>query len=201
MDQLQTAFRRLRRWSADAAAGGRGMPSSSAEETAAYLQEVLTLFPYTEEARRWLSTAIAFEVVDLSSTRCGGFWIPGQNKVQLFTAQYEAAIHELAHAWWHTRRIGQEDAMIDATIALSMESDPRYARTADLAFGYIHGIPEQHWDGMLVDRNDWEMYAGLASGMMADVRLVPPYVRVFYDGMFAQLPDTAPSPAAAAPHG
>jgi hypothetical protein len=177
------------------------MPSSSAAETAAYLQEVLALFPYTEEARHWFSTAITFEVVDLRSTRGGGFWIPEQNKVQLFTAQYEAAIHELAHAWWHTRRIGQEDAMIDATIALSMESDPRYARTAQLAFGYIHGIPEQHWDGMLVDRNDWEMYAGLASGMMADVRLVPPYVRVFYDGMYTHLPDTAPSPAADAPHG
>jgi len=39
---------------------------------------------------------------------------------------------------------------------------------------------------MLVERNDWEMYAGLASGMMADVRLVP---------------DDAPSPAALAPHG
>src|SRR5260370_38171947 len=102
------------------------MPSSSAEETAAYLQEVLTLFPYTEEARRWLSTAIAFEVVDLSSTRGGGFWIPDQNKVQLFTAPYEAAIQELAHAWGHTRRIGQEHAIIDASIALCMESDPPY---------------------------------------------------------------------------
>src|SRR5260370_21649531 len=90
VDQLQTAFRRLRRWSADAAAGGRGMPSSSAEETAAYLQEVLALFPYTEEARRWLSTAIAFEVLDLSSTPRGAFWIPDEHKVQLLTDQYAA---------------------------------------------------------------------------------------------------------------
>ena len=56
--------------------------------------------------------------------------------------------------------------------------------------------PEQNWPGMLVDRNDWEMYAGMASGMMADLRLVPPYVREFYADMYELLPDDAPSPAA-----
>jgi len=91
--------------------------------------------------------------------------------------------------------------MIEITIALSRESDPRFARLAGLAHGYIHGIPEQHWAGMLVERNDWEMYAGLASGMMADMRLIPPYVRPFYEGMYRLLPDDAPSPAALAPHG
>jgi hypothetical protein len=40
----------------------------------------------------------------------------------------------------------------------------------------------------------------MASGMMADLRLVPPYVRHFYDGMYLLLPDDAPSPAALAPH-
>lgn len=167
---------------------------------AAYRDDVLTRFPYTEEARRWLSTQIGFEVQDLSSTRGGGYWYPDQRKVFLFTAQYEAAIHELAHAWWHDRRIGREEEMIQATIRLSEERDPRYARTAGLAHGYIHGISEQNWAGMLVERNDWEMYAGLASGMMADMRLIPPYVRPLYDGMYLLLPDDAPSPAARAPH-
>ncbi|HKV84739.1 MAG TPA: hypothetical protein VJN88_09295, partial [Ktedonobacterales bacterium] len=89
----------------------RGNPLSAARSpaVAAYRDEVLTTFPYTDEARRWLRTAIGFEVEDLSSTRGGGYWYPDQNKVFLFTAQYEAAIHELAHAWWHTRRIGQEE--------------------------------------------------------------------------------------------
>ncbi len=167
---------------------------------AAFREEVLSLFPYREEAKQWLRTQIGFEVQDLTSTRGGGFWIPDQNKVFLYTAQDEAAIHELAHAWWHYRRAGQEDAMIEATIRLSEETDPRYRRMQQLAYGYIHGIPEQHWPGMLVDRNDWEMYAGLASGMMADMRLVPPYVRVFYADLYALLPDEAPSPAALAPH-
>ena len=167
---------------------------------AAFREEVLTLFPYAEAAKEWFRTAIGFEVEDLSSTRGGGYWYPDQSKVFLFTAQYEAAIHELAHAWWHTRRIGQEDALIATTIELSRESEPRYARMQRLAHGYIHGIPEQGWAGMLVDRNDWEMYAGMASGMMADLRLVPPYVRRFYEGMYILLPDDAPSPAARARH-
>ena len=185
------------------AAGGSGRAISAAANpaVAAYREEVLAAFPYTEEARSWFRRAIGFEVEDLSSVRGGGYWYPDQNKVFLFTAQYEAAIHELAHAWWHTRRIGQEDALIDATIALSREIDRRYERMQRLAYGYIHGIPDQGWAGMLVDRNDWEMYAGMASGMMADLRLVPPYVRRFYEGMYTLLPEDAPSQAARAAHG
>jgi len=178
-----------------------GISAATNPAVAAYREEVLATFPYTDEAKRWLRSAVGFEVEDLGSTRGGGYWYPDENKVFLFTAQYEAAIHELAHAWWHYRRAGQEDALIEATIALAAERDPRYARMAALAHGYIHGIPAQNWPGMLVDRNDWEMYASMASGMMADLRLVPPYVRRFYDGLFMLLPDGAPSPAAVAPHG
>lgn len=179
----------------------RSISAADNPAVAAYREEVLVAFPYTDEARRWLRSAVGFEVEDLGSTRGGGYWFPDENKVFLYTAQYEAAIHELAHAWWHYRRAGQEDALIEATIALARETDPRYARMQGLAHGYVHGIAEQNWAGMLVDRNDWEMYAGMASGMMADMRLVPPYVRTFYEGMYALLPEDAPSPAAVAPHG
>lgn len=177
----------------------RGAPPSPGER--AFLRDVLTRFPYTVEAREWLSSGIEFEVADLASTRGGGFWIPERNKVFLYTGQYEAAVHELAHAWWHERRIGQEDELMQATIALSEEMDPRYRRMRDLAYGYIHGIPSQGWAGMLVERNDWEMYAGMASGMMSDLRLVPPYIRRFYLSMYTLLPDGAPEPARVAPHG
>jgi hypothetical protein len=166
----------------------------------AFREDVLRRFPYTSSAREWLRDAIDFEVGDLSSVRGGGYWLPEQNRVVLATAQYEAAIHELAHAWWHPRRIGQEEDLIQATIALAADSEARYRRLHDLAYGYIHGIPAQGWAGMLAERNDWEMYAGLASGMMADIRLVPPYIRRFYLSLFTLLPDDAPSPAATAPH-
>ncbi len=175
--------------------------ASTNPAVAAFRDETLDRFPYTVAAKEWLRTEIDFEVADLASVRGGGYWIPEERKVYLFTAQYEAAIHELAHAWWHDRRIGQEDELIAATIALAQENDRRYTRMQGLAYGYIHGIPAQGWAGMLVDRNDWEMYAGMASGMMADMRLVPPYVRRFYDGMYTLLPDDAPSPAAQAKHG
>jgi hypothetical protein len=175
-----------------------GRMSGDAER---YLDEVFATFPYTAEAQAWLRGNIALTVQDLTSVRGGGYWDPAHNLVCLFTAQYEAAIHELAHAWWHPRRLGQEEALIQATIALAAEPDPRYARLQGLAYGYIHGIPEQHWPGMLVERNDWEMYAGLASGMMADLRLAPPSLRTFYAGMYRLLPDDAPSPARVARHG
>ena len=167
---------------------------------AAYLDEVLTTFPYTDAARAWFRSAITFEVENLASTSGGGFWYPDRYAVFLYTAQYEAAIHELAHAWWEERRPRLKDALIAATVALSEETDPRYQRMRELTYGYVHGIPEQNWPGMLVDRNDWEMYAGMASGMMADLRLVPPYVRDFYDSMYELLPDDAPAPASVARH-
>lgn len=179
---------------------GSANVASANPAVAAFRDDVLTRFPYTVTAREWFRAAIEFEVADLSSARGGGYWLPEQRKVFLFTAQYEAAIHELAHAWWHFRRLGQEEDMIQATITLAEEPDPRYRCLRDLADGYIHGIPAQGWAGMLVERNDWEMYAGLASGMMADLRLAPPYIRRFYLSMYTLLPDDFPSPAATAPH-
>jgi hypothetical protein len=74
--------------------------------------------------------------------------------------------------------------MIEATVRLSAEHDERYAAMQSLAFGYVHGIPEQPWEGLLVSRNDWEMFAGLASGSMGDMKLFPPYVRRLYRGLF-----------------
>jgi hypothetical protein len=79
-----------------------------------------------------------------------------------------------------------------AVVQLSKEQDPRYARAQGLAHHYVHGIPSQpdetsptgYWRGMLVDENDWEMFAGLASGVMGDMRLLPPYVRRFFAGLF-----------------
>jgi len=198
-DRLRNAWQQAKDQLAQVGASATSAAHNPA--VAAYRDEVLAHFPYTAEAKHSLSRAIGFEVEDLYSTRGGGYWYPDQNKVYLFTAQYEAAIHEMAHAWWHYRRQGREDALIEATIALSKETDPHYERLTQLAYGYVHGIPEQHWAGMLVDRNDWEMYASMASGMMADLRLIPPYVRTFYDDMYLLLSDDAPSPSEVAPHG
>lgn len=166
----------------------------------AFLEEVFRYFPYTQESMAWLRAAVAFEVEDLNTTRGGGWWQPAEDKVFLYTAQYEAAIHELAHAWWHFRRIGVEEEFMGIVQRLAGEPDSRFARMQTLAHGYIHGIPAQNWAGMLVERNDWEMYAGLASGCMADIRLLPPYIACYYEGLLRRLPDGSPEPVDLAPH-
>ncbi len=198
MDGFRALWQRTRERLAQATSS----PISAARNpaVAAYLDEVLNTFPYTDAAKAWFHSAITFEVENLDSVSGGGFWYPDRYAVFLYTAQYEAAIHELAHAWWEERRPRLKDALIEATVMLSEETDPRYQRMQRLTYGYIHGIAEQNWPGMLVDRNDWEMYAGMASGMMADLRLVPPYVREFYAEMYELLPDDAPTPASRARH-
>ena len=55
--------------------------------------------------------------------------------------------------------------------------------------GAVAKQPTGSWRGMLVEENDWEMFAGLASGVMGDMRLLPPYVRRFYAGLFVGAAD------------
>lgn len=160
--------------------------SSDSTEQWQFIERVMSERHFTQEAREWLRENVRLKVDDLYSTSGGGYWQPSANEVRLFTAQHEAAVHELAHAWWHYRREPLKDTMIEATVRLSAEKDPHYSDMAGLAFGYVHGIPAQNWPGMLVDRNDWEMFAGLASGSMGDMRKLPPYVRKLYAGLFEQ---------------
>jgi hypothetical protein len=161
-------------------------PSTAGSPDAAweFVERVMQTYYFTPGAQRWLRANVNLRVDDLNSTNGGGYWQPETREVRLFTAQDEAAVHELAHAWWHDRRHPVKDDMIEATVRLSDERDPRYRDTANLAFGYVHGIPEQNWEGLYVTRNDWEMFAGLASGTMGDMRKLPPYVRKLYEGLF-----------------
>jgi hypothetical protein len=147
---------------------------------------------FRAEAVAWLQQwGVRIVVRDPRGRGGGGFWWPDRKLVELFTAQEEAAIHEIAHAWWHSRRLEGTSAagLIVAVVRLSAETDPRYARAAQLAGHYVYGIqaqpdsssPTGWWRGMLVDGNDWEMYAGLASGVMGDITQLPPYLRPFYE--------------------
>lgn len=153
--------------------------------------------PITPEAWEWMKqSGVTVQVRDPRTTTGGGYWWPDRKLVDLFTAQEEAAIHELAHAWWHDRRLKGTAAaeLIVAVVKLSEETDPRYARAAELARLYVYGIPSQRdpnsptgwWRGMLVEGNDWEMFAGLASGTMGHLERLPEYVRRFYAGLFDQ---------------
>ena len=186
-------------------------------EAGDYLEEVFRLFPFTAQAQEWLRRTIRLEVLDRASTLGGGTWHPDRLLVRLNTAQYEAAIHELAHAFWDWQRGNRQtrDAWVAAVQRLAEDADPRWDRVRTLAGHYVHGIaeqpgfeqgmllPEREWGrggGPRGEWNDWEMFAGLASGCMADIRRLPPYLRPFYSDLFAELPPGAPTPEERAPH-
>jgi hypothetical protein len=158
-----------------------------------WFEDLFKRYGFTHQAMAYFRT-LRLEAGDLSAEWGGGFWWGDQRLVQVRGAQDEAAIHELAHAFWHDARLENNAAreIMDAVVRLSSERDPQYARAQGLAHHYVHGIPTQpdpssptgYWRGMLVEENDWEMFAGLASGVMGDMRLLPPYVRRFYAGLF-----------------
>ena len=147
-------------------------------------------YPFTPEAAAWLRQNTAIAVKDAARTQGGGYWYSGSRMVFLFTGQLEAALHEHAHAWWefHGHGLPAADELIDALIRLAAEPDPAYQDMQRLARDYVHGIrePGRDWPGMLVDRNDHEIFAGLASGTMGNMAKLPPYMRVFYRGLFKQ---------------
>ncbi len=186
---LQKLVRALRSLRGSAGVARSGPASVPDQKQCWYLVDgVMSKYHFTPEAQMWLHANVNLCIDNLGSTGGGGYWQPSTGEVRLYTAQHEAAVHELAHAWWHSRREPLKDQMIEAVVRLSAETNPAYASAAKLAFGYAHGIPAQNWPGMLVDRNDWEMFAGLASGTMGDMSLLPPYVRRMYRGLFVMPP-------------
>ncbi|HEX2915229.1 MAG TPA: hypothetical protein VH186_30975 [Chloroflexia bacterium] len=146
--------------------------------------------PLRGRAWQWLQWyGVRVVVKDPHSTRGGGLWWPDKKLVELETAQEEAAIHELAHAWWEERR---KDEAVRTTFSamvkrLSEEKDPQYRRAAELAYVYEHGDPRTGFKGMFLEDGtiiDWEQYAGLASGVMGHLELLPPYIRGYYAELF-----------------
>jgi hypothetical protein len=161
-----------------------------------WLEGFLEAWPFTRRARE-LFRSIQFEAGDLSQEHGGGFWYPETRTVQVRGSQAEALIHELAHAYWEDARARDSTAeqLVTAVQRLAKDRDPRYQVAATLARHYVQGIktqpdansPTGYWQGMRQPDGswmDWEMFAGLASGIMADLSLLPPYVRRFYEGLF-----------------
>ena len=141
--------------------------------------------PIRPSAWEWLvAYGVTVEVKDPASTSGGGYWYPNERRVELFTAQVEAAIHELAHAWYEERRRNDRwrNDFLASVRRLAEETDPRYRRAARLAHIYEYGDSTTGFPGML--DNDAERYAGLASGVMGHINLLPPYVRRFYEALF-----------------
>jgi hypothetical protein len=121
----------------------------------------------------------------------GGYWFGDRGLVLLRGAQDEAAIHELAHAWWERQRSSRRDDLMGLLRSLGRDCPSEYATIGELAGVYCHGIPTQadpssptgYWRGMLAENNDHETFAGFCSGVRARADQMPPDLRVFYRGL------------------
>lgn len=166
-----------------------------------FRDDVLTRYPFTEAARD-LARTVRFDVKNLHAPVGGGGWYgPEARRIVLEGVQDEAALHELAHAWadltgfytehepggppWPTRHY----AFRAAVRAAAEETDPRYERVRFLARQYEYGDAAIGFPGM--GENDAERFAGLASGTMGDLRLMPSYLAAYYEGLFTAPPSDA----------
>jgi hypothetical protein len=170
------------------------MPDGSA-----FRDRVLRRYDFTPAARAVLQT-IPVEIEDLNQPRGGGFWYPSERRIYLYGVQEEACLHELAHAWADEtgfyvdprpddpRRLGRHFAFRADVDRAAQELDPAYLRVAFLAWEYTYGNPATGFKGM--GELDWERFAGLASGVMGDIRLMPPYLRRWYEPLFGGRPES-----------
>lgn len=152
-------------------------------------------YRFTPEASRLLAD-VPLVIRNMREPVGGGWWYgPRGNKVELMGIQDEAAIHEFAHAWAdHSGFYDEVDPTGDAPWPTlnkpfradvhrgALEDDPRYARIVRLCKDYEFGNPDLNFPGMF--ENDSERFAGLASGSMGDLLLMPPYIRRWYTGLF-----------------
>jgi hypothetical protein len=145
--------------------------------------------PFEREAVNYFRT-LRLEVGTLDEPMGGGYWFGDRKLVMLRGTQDEAAVHELAHAFWEQRRTLARDALMEVLRQLGSVPPAGYPRIAELANVYCNGIKTQHdpnsptgyWRGMLAEDNDHETFAGFCSGVMADAHQMPPELRRFYKG-------------------
>ncbi len=183
-----------------AAEGARAALTPRFPDGAAFRDDVLARYPFTDEARGLLR-GVPFEVKNLAAPVGGGGWYgPDGRRIVLEGIQDEAAVHELAHAWADLAGFYQERApdgprwpilhhpFRAAVRQAADDPDPRYDRVQFLAHQYEYGDQSIGFPGMF--ENDPERFAGLASGTMGDLSLMPPYLARWYAGLFT-LPEEA----------
>jgi hypothetical protein len=163
------------------------------EDVRAWFEDLWQRAAFDSEAVEYFRT-LRLEIGTLDEPMGGGYWFGDRSLVMLRGIQDEAALHELAHAWWERQRDTQRDALMDVLRDLGNTPPVNYPRIAELAKVYCHGIPTQkdessptgYWRGMLAEDNDHETFAGFCSGVMADASQLPPALRAFYAGFLRQ---------------
>jgi hypothetical protein len=158
-------------------------------EVDAWFEDLFARVPFADDAVRYFR-GLRREMGTTTEPLGGGYWFGDRGLVLLRGAQDEAAIHELAHAWWERGRLTERDALMGLLRRLGTACPAEFPRIAELARVYCEGIPSQKdpssptgfWRGMLAEDNDHETFAGFCSGVMADARQMPPVLRAFYTG-------------------
>jgi hypothetical protein len=160
------------------------------EDVRAWFEDLWRRQPFSPSAVDYFR-GLRLEIGTLDAPMGGGYWFGDRKLVMLRGTQDEAAVHELAHAWWDTRRASERDALMATLQHLGLNPPAGYARISELAHVYCNGIPTQadansptgFWRGMLAEDNDHETFAGFCSGVMANASQMPPALRRFYDGL------------------
>ena len=159
------------------------------DDARAWFEELFARQPFAPDAVDYFRT-LRLEVGTLDEPMGGGYWFGDRGLVMVRGTQDEAAVHELAHAWWERRREQQRDDLMAVLRKLGSDAPHGSPRIADLAKVYCVGIktqqdpssPTGYWRGMLAEDNDHETFAGFCSGVMADATQLPPPLRAFYKG-------------------
>jgi len=155
----------------------------------AWFEELFARQPFDAAAVDYFRT-LRLEVGTLDEPMGGGYWFGDRGLVMLRGTQDEAAVHELAHAWWERQRAVHRGSLMNVLLVLGNQRSTEFPRIAELAKVYCHGIrtqadpnsPTGYWRGMLAEDNDHETFAGFCSGVMADASKMPPALRAFYKG-------------------
>ena len=159
------------------------------DDARAWFEGLFARQPFETAAIEYFRT-LRLEVGTLDAPMGGGYWFGDRTLVMVRGTQDEAAVHELAHAWWEPRRVAQRDVLMLLLRELGARPDPEFPRISELANVYCNGIktqkdpnsPTGYWRGMLAEDNDHETFAGFCSGVMADATQMPPTLRAFYKG-------------------
>jgi hypothetical protein len=165
------------------------------EEFACY---ILPKYRFRREAAELILAGCVFELDDAFSIRGGGwvrFGYGGDKTVVHFnTAQAEAAVHELAHAWWFLIELDRpkwKQWLIDRLLIC-------FQREADKPLGRFPVIREHcrvykygdgaDFPGMWSEEagrwNHDEIFAGFASAVMGDMRQMPADLRRIFRHCF-----------------
>ena len=159
------------------------------EDARTWFEGLFRRQPFDAAAVDYFRT-LRLEVGTLDAPMGGGYWFGDRKLVMVRGTQDEAAVHELAHAWWERQRETERDALMGVLRELGSRPPAGFERIAELASVYCNGIKTQHdpssptgyWRGMLAEDNDHETFAGFCSGVMGDARQMPPELRRFYKG-------------------